>query len=185
MSRQSLNGPCIFFPLLSKLWDDGLVDYAHFILINLMDFHLELWKLTCLGKEAYLLSLTATVSVYVITGMIVFKTVWVNLPPHAPFFFSEYVFRHGLNKPTRQLDQYVMYYIIKRTRLNLTFLCFVRFLYLIAINSPVWGAPSAFCEVGVQEDFGRNLLSCRQYGIEKGLNGPLGDSFGLCGSQTG
>ena len=22
------------------------------------------------------------------------------------------------------------------------------------------------------------------YGIEKGLNGPLGDSFGLCGSQT-
>ena len=23
------------------------------------------------------------------------------------------------------------------------------------------------------------------YGIEKGLNGPLGDSFGLCGSQKG
>ena len=24
-----------------------------------------------------------------------------------------------------------------------------------------------------------------RYGIEKGLNGPLGDSFGLCGSQKG
>ena len=43
----------------------------------------------------------------------------------------------------------------------------------IALKFPVWGAPSAFCEVGVQEEFGHNLVSCGLMWLTSFMGQPL------------